>query len=79
MPGDTQAGRVVGIDVDGLFVVSVRHFFARNQQELLLRGMNRVQARNVCQVIVVRQCQEVVLMLPVPCGHLIGCGISIAI
>ena len=79
VPGDSEAGRIVGIDVDWLLVVGVGHFFAGNQQELLLRGVHCIQACHVGQVIVVRQRQEVVLVLPVPGGHLIGRRIPIAV
>jgi hypothetical protein len=74
-----QRRQVQPVDVDRLGVDRAGHFFAADHQELVRRAVQRVQAVNGREVVVIRQHQKLIAVLPVPPHDLVWRAVAVAV
>jgi len=65
--------------VERLAIGAVGQFFAFDHQEFLAGAMQRVEAIDRRQEVVIGQYDELVTMLPVPTHDVVRCAVAIAV
>jgi hypothetical protein len=67
------------VDVERLVAEPVGDFFSLDDEEALVRAVERVEAGHGGQEVVIGEDQEVVAMLAVPAHHLVRGGVAVRV
>jgi hypothetical protein len=65
--------------VQWLLAEAIGHFFALDDEKLLVGAMQRVQRVDRCQMVVIGQDDEVVSVLPVPAHDIVRRAVAVAV
>ena len=77
--GLDEARRVEAVDVNRLVAESIGDLFALHDEELLVGAVQRVEAVDAGQVVVIGQRDEVVVVLAIPPHHIVRRRIAVAV